>query len=139
MNDSNVYIVSPPTLYMPGGGLALCLISNDKTWQDQIISLIEKGVQNQLTFFVNETAVKDPKAWVWYWHVVDNCNIVICDMASCSEHEIRVALAMSKIDHPVIFYVKPGNEEFISLLKAVDIAWFDDLEDLPNVLEALFG
>jgi hypothetical protein len=124
---------------MPGGGLALCLISNDKTWQDQIISLIEKGVQNQLTFFVNETAVKDPKAWVWYWHVVDNCNIVICDMASCSEHEIRVALAMSKIDHPVIFYVKPGNEEFISLLKAVDIAWFDDLEDLPNVLEALFG
>jgi len=139
LNDSNVYIVSPPTLYMPGGGLALCLISNDKTWQDQIISLIEKGVQNQLTFFVNETAVKDPKAWVWYWHVVDNCNIVICDMASCSEHEIRVALAMSKIDHPVIFYVKPGNEEFISLLKAVDIAWFDDLEDLPNVLEALFG
>ena len=139
MNDSNVYIVSPPTLYMPGGGLALCLISNDKTWQDQIISLIEKGVQNQLTFFVNETAVKDPKAWVWYWHVVDNCNIIICDMASCSEHEIRVALAMAKIDHPVIFYVKPGNEEFISLLKAVDIAWFDDLEDLPNVLEALFG
>jgi hypothetical protein len=124
---------------MPGGGLALCLISNDKTWQDQIISLIEKGVQNQLTFFVNETAVKDPKAWVWYWHVVDNCNIIICDMASCSEHEIRVALAMAKIDHPVIFYVKPGNEEFISLLKAVDIAWFDDLEDLPNVLEALFG
>jgi len=139
LNDSNVYIVSPPTLYMPGGGLALCLISNDKTWQDQIISLIEKGVQNQLTFFVNETAVKDPKAWVWYWHVVDNCNIIICDMASCSEHEIRVALAMAKIDHPVIFYVKPGNEEFISLLKAVDIAWFDDLEDLPNVLEALFG
>lgn len=124
---------------MPGGGLALCLISNDKAWQDQIISLIEKGVQNQLTFFVNETAVKDPKAWVWYWHVVDNCNIVICDMSSCSEHEIRVALAMSKIDVPVIFYVKPGNEEFISLLKAVDIAWFDDLEDLPNLIEALFG
>jgi hypothetical protein len=73
LTDSNVYVVSPPTLYLPGGGLAFCLISNDKAWQDTVVNLVEKNVQhNQLTFYTNESGVKDPKAWIWYWHIADN-------------------------------------------------------------------
>ncbi len=140
MTDSNVYVVSPPTLYMPGGGLAFCLISNNKDWQDTIISTIEKNVQhNQLTFYTNESGVRDPKAWVWYWHVVDNCDMVICDMASCSEHEIRMAMAMTKNDQPVIFNTRPGNDEFVSLLNAVGVPSYEDTDELLRILELALG
>jgi len=136
LSDSSVYVVSPPTLYMPGGGLGFCLISNDKVWQDSVIGFLEKGIQNQLTFFANESGVKDPKAWVWYWHIVDNCSMVFVDMASCSEHEIRMALAMCKLSQPVMFHVKPGNDEFVALLNAIDIPWFEDMEQLVEIMEA---
>lgn len=136
MSDSSVYVVSPPTLYMPGGGLGFCLISNDKEWQDSVIGFLEKGIQNQLTFFANESGVKDPKAWVWYWHIVDNCSMVFVDMASCSEHEIRMALAMCKRSQPIMFHIKPGNDEFVALLNAIDIPWFEDMEQLVEIMEA---
>jgi hypothetical protein len=121
---------------MPGGGLGFCLISNDKVWQDSVIALLEKGIQNQLTFFANESGVKDPKAWVWYWHIVDNCSMVFVDMASCSEHEIRMALAMCKLSQPVMFHVKPGNDEFVALLNAIDTPWFEDMDQLIAIMEA---
>jgi hypothetical protein len=139
LSDSSVYIVSPPTLYMPGGGIGFCLISNDKAWQDTVIGLLEKGIQNQLTFYATESSTKDPKAWVWYWHVVDNCSMIFVDMASCSEHEIRMAMAMSKLDQPVVFHVKPGNDEFVALLNAVDIPWFEDFEQLLALMEVVLG
>ena len=139
MSDSNVYIVSPPTLYMPPGGLAFCLISNDPVWQDSIINYLETNIQNQLTFYATETNTKDPKAWVWYWHVVDNCGMIFVDLASSTEHEVRMAMAMSKIDQPVIFHVKPGNDEFVALLNAVDIPFFEDMDHLATLLENGLG
>lgn len=139
MTDSNVYIVSPPTLYLPGGGLSFCLISNDEKWQSNIIELFEKEMQNQLTFFASETSTRDPKAWVWYWHVADNCSMIIVDSASCTEHEIRVALAMCKLDMPVIFHVRPGNDEFVSLLNAIQIPSFGDISELMTLMEAALG
>lgn len=139
MSDSSVYIVSPPTLYMPPGGLGFCLISNDKKWQDTVIGLLEKGIKNQLTFYATETNAKDPKAWVWYWHVVSNCSLVFCDMSSCSEHEVHVALGMAKLNLPVVFHVKPGNDEFIALLNAIEIPWFEDFEQLLSIMESALG
>ena len=140
MTDSNVYIVSPPTLYLPGGGLSFCLISNDEIWQTKIIELFEKEMQNQLTFFATETAVRDPKAWVWYWHVANNCSMIVVDATSCSEHEIRMALAMCKLDMPVIFHVRPGNDEFVALLNAIQIPSFSDISQLMSLMEsALVG
>ncbi len=139
MSDSNVYIVSPPTLHMPSGGLAFCLISNDPVWQDSIINYLETNIQNQLTFYATETSTKDPKAWVWYWHVVDNCGMIFVDLASCTEHEVRMAMAMSKLDQPVIFHVKPGNDEFIALLNAVSIPSFEDMDHLAALLENGIG
>lgn len=139
MTDSNVYIVSPPTLYLPGGGLSFCLISNNEKWQTSIIELFEKEMQNQLTFFATETSIRDPKAWVWYWHVADNCAMIIVDTASCSEHEIRMAMAMCKTDMPVIFHVKPGNDEFVALLNAIQIPSFQDTEQLKLLMEAALG
>jgi hypothetical protein len=136
LTDSNVYIVSPPTLYLPGGGLSFCLISNDEKWQTNIIELFEKELQNQLTFFATETSIRDPKAWVWYWHVADNCSMVVVDATSCTEHEIRMALAMCKLDMPVIFHVKPGNDEFVALLNAIQIPSFTDISELMTLMEA---
>lgn len=124
---------------MPSGGLGFALISNDKVWQDTVIGILEKGIQNQLTFYTNEAGVKDPKAWVWYWHVVDNCSMIFVDMASCTEHEIRMALAMAKLDQPVIFHVKPGNDEFVALLNAVSIPSFEDFEHLLAIMELTLG
>jgi len=135
LSDSSVYVVSPPTLYMPGNGLAFCLISNDKVWQDSVIALLEKGIKNQLTFFANENGTKDPKAWVWYWHVVHNCGMVLVDMASCTEHEIRMALVMCKVSQPVMFHVKPGNDEFVALLNSIDIPYFEDMDQLIKIME----
>ena len=139
MTDSNVYIVSPPTLYLPGGGLSFCLISNNEKWQTSIIELFEKDLRSQLTFFATETSIRDPKAWVWYWHVADNCSTIIVDTASCSEHEIRMALAMCKLDLPIMFHVKRGNDEFVALLNAIQIASFQDLEQLKELMEAALG
>jgi hypothetical protein len=124
---------------MPGGGIAICLIGSDNKWQDKALTIIEKVVQNQITFYVNESGSKDPKAWVWYWHVVDNCDLIIVDTASCTEHEIRMALGLCKLDNPVVFYVKDGNDEFVALLKAIDVPCFADLDNLPIILEAIFG
>ena len=139
MSDSNVYIVSPPTLHIPSGGIGFCLISNNKEWQDNVIGLLEKGIQNQLTFYATETSTRDPNAWVWYWHVVDNCSMIFCDTASCTEHEIRMAIAMTKLDQPVIFHVKPGNTEFVALLNAVGIPSFEDFDELLAIMEATLG
>lgn len=139
MSDSNVYIVSPPTLYLPSGGLTFCLISNNEEWQNNIVELLEKGIQNQLTFYVNETAHRDPKAWVWYWHVASNSAMIIVDTASCSQHEMYMALAMCKLDMPVVFHVKPGNDELVSLLNAVTVPSFAEPEQLLILLEAAFG
>ncbi len=139
MSDSNVYIVSPPTLYLPGSGLSFCLISNDEKWQTKIIELFEKEMQNQLTFFATETSIRDPKSWVWYWHVADNCSMIIVDTASCSEHEIRVALGLCKLDMPVIFHVKPGNDDFAALLHSIQIPSFEDITHLMSLMEAALG
>ncbi len=139
MTDSNVYIVSPPTLHLPSGGLSFCLISNDEKWQTKIIDLFEKELQNQLTFYATETSIRDPKAWIWYWHVASNCSMVVVDATSCSEHEIRVALAMCKLDMPVIFHVKEGNDELVSLLNAIQIPSFQDISDLMVLMEAALG
>jgi hypothetical protein len=139
VSDSNVYIVSPPTLYLPGSGLSFCLISNDEKWQTKIIELFEKEMQNQLTFFATETSIRDPKSWVWYWHVADNCSMIIVDTASCSEHEIRVALGLCKLDMPVIFHVKPGNDDFAALLHSIQIPSFEDITHLMSLMEAALG
>lgn len=139
MSDSNVYIVSPPTLYLPGGGLSFCLISNDEKWQTKIIDLFEKEMQNQLTFFATETSIRDPKAWVWYWHVADSCSMIIVDTASCSEHEIRMALGLCKLDMPVIFHVKSGNDDFSALLHSIQIPSFEDISHLITLMEAALG
>lgn len=139
MSDSNVYIVSPPTLYLPSGGLSFCLISNNESWQNSVIELLEKGIQNQLTFYATESSHRDPKAWVWYWHVANNCSMIVVDTASCSEQEIRMALAMCKHDLPVIFHVKPGNDEFVSLLTAIQIPHFAEFEQLLILMEAALG
>jgi hypothetical protein len=139
LTDSNVYIVSPPTLHLPSGGLSFCLISNDEKWQTKIIDLFEKELQNQLTFYATETSIRDPKAWIWYWHVASNCSMVVVDATSCSEHEIRVALAMCKLDMPVIFHVKEGNDELVSLLNAIQIPSFQDISDLMVLMEAALG
>lgn len=135
-----MYIVSPPTLYLPEGGLSFCLVSNDETWQSKIIELLEKGIQNQLTFYATESSHRDPKAWVWYWHVANNASMIIIDTASCSEHEIRMALGMCKHDMPVVFSIKPtGNEELTSLLNAIQIPHFTEVEQLLLLLEAALG
>ena len=139
MTDSNVYIVSPPTLYLPSGGLSFCLISNDEKWQTSIIELFEKEMQNQLTFYTTETSKRDPKAWVWYWSVADNCSMIVVDTATCTEQEIRMALAMCKLDMPVIFHVKPGNDDFAALLHAIQIPSFQDITDLMSLMEAALG
>jgi hypothetical protein len=125
---------------MPGGGLAFCLISNNKDWQENIVELLEKGIQNnQLTFYVNELKSVDPNTWVWYWHVAPNCSMIICDLAHSSEHEVRMALAMCKKDLPIVFNVKPGNDEFVGLLNAIGVPWYSDDKDLMQLLEAAFG
>jgi hypothetical protein len=139
MSDSNVYIVSPPTLYLPTGGLSFCLVSNDETWQSNIIEMLEKGIQNQLTFYATESSYRDPKAWVWYWHVANNCSMILIDSASCSEQEIRMAFAMCKHDMPVIFNVKQGNDELTSLLNAIQIPHFTEPEQLLLLMEAAIG
>lgn len=140
MNDSNVYVVSPPTLYMPRGGLAFCLIGNDKSWQESITELFEQSIpSNQLTFYANESGSVDPNIWIWYWHIANNCSMILCDLAHSTEHEVRLALAMCKEDLPVVFHVKPGNEDFIALLNAIEIPWFEDNEHLLELLESAFG
>jgi hypothetical protein len=137
--DSNVYIVSPPTLYLPSGGLSFCLISNDEKWQTNVIELFEKEMQNQLTFFATETSTRDPKNWIWYWHVAESCSMIIVDTASCSEHEIRMALGMCKHELPVIFHVKPGNDDFAALLHSIQIPSFQDISHLMTLMEAALG
>lgn len=135
MANSNVYTVSPPTLHMPAGGITFCLISNNTKWQDSIINKIEKVVNKQLTFFVNEELSIDPKLWVWYWHIVDNCGMIICDTLSATEHEIRMCIAMTKQNLPILFRVKPGNDEFVSLLNAIEIPSFEDDKQLLEFIE----
>ena len=60
-------------------------------------------------------------------------------MASCSEHEIRMALAMTKNDQPVIFCTRPGSDEFVSLLNAVGIPSYEDTDELVRILEMALG
>lgn len=137
MADSSVYVVSPPTLYLPTGGLSFGLISNDKQWQENIIGVMEKGLRNQLCFYANEEAVKDTKFWIWYWHIGPNCSMIFVDVASCSEQEVRMCLAMCKEDLPVIFHVKPGNEEFVALLKAISVPLWETGEEFDALLVSL--
>lgn len=139
MSDSSVYIVSPPTLYLPTGGLSFCLVSSNKQWQENIVALLEKGIKNQLCFFANEDGVKDPKIWVWYWHVATNCTMIFVDLASCSEQEIRMSLAMCKEGLPVVYHVKPGNQEFIALLNAIEIPYWENDEGFTSLMESRNG
>lgn len=140
MKDSSVYIVSPPTLYVPPTGAAFCLISNDEDWQNEIVGLIEKGIKKaQLTFYVNNTEYIDPKAWIWYWHVASNCDLIICDTAHCTDHELRMCIGMTKIDLPVVFQIKAGNEELQTLFTSIGVPHFETLEELDALMEAGFG
>lgn len=140
MKDSSVYIVSPPTLYLPSGGLSFCLIGNDPEWRELIINMLEKGLsQNQLTFYVNDTEFVDPKAWTWYWHVAQTCNLIICDTLHSTEQEIRTAMALTRSDTPVLFQIKPGDEEFAALLHTASIGYYETVEQLDEILEAVLG
>lgn len=140
MNDSSVYIVSPPTLYSPPRGVAFCLISNSEAWQNEVTTLIEKGInKNQITFYINNTEYVDPKAWIWYWHVAQNCDLILCDTVHCTDHELHMCLAMLKLDYPVVFQVKPGNEELATLLNSISVPFFESIEELDALLEAAFG
>lgn len=140
MNDSSIYVVSPPTLYVPPMGAAFCLISNSEAWQTEVIDLIEKGIKKaQITFYANNTEYVDPKAWIWYWHVARNCDLIICDTAHCTPHELNMCLAMLKNSLPVIFHVKSANEELKTLLTALSIGHYDSLDELENLLEVIFN
>ncbi len=102
--------------------------------------MLERGLnKNQLTFYTNEDDFVDPKLWHWYWHVAQNCNLVLCDAVHCTEHEIRMALGLLKIDVPVIFHIKAGDSEMASLLHAIGAPYFETLEQLDETLEALLG
>lgn len=140
MKDSSVYIVSPPTLYIPTSGLSFCLISNNPAWQEQIVGMLERGLnKNQLTFFTNDHEFVDPKVWHWYWHVAQNCNLVICDVIHSSEHEVRMALGLLKLGSPVIFQIKSGDDEMAALLHAIGASYFETLEQLDETLEVILG
>ncbi len=140
MNDSSVYIVSPPTLYIPPTGVAFCLISNNESWQNEVIELVERGIKkSQLTFYINNTEFVDPKAWIWYWHVAPSCDLIICDTVHCTDHELHMSLGMLKQDLPVMFHVKAGNEELRTLLNSIGVPCFDGVEELDALMEAAFG
>lgn len=140
MQDSSVYIVSPPTLYIAPTGASFCLVSNNENWQNEIISLLEKGIEKaQLTFYVNNTEYIDPKAWIWYWHVAHNCNLIICDTAHCTDHELHMCLAMTKLELPVLFHISQGNEELQTLLNSISVPSFENIEELDGIMEASFG
>lgn len=139
MPDSSVYIVSPPTLYVPSEGAAFCLVSNSKEWQDEVIGLLEKGINKALTFFVNDVEYIDPKAWIWYWHVAKNCNLIICDTIHCTDHELHMCLAMTKLELPVMFQINAGNQELQTLLNSISVPYFENIEELDELMEAVFG
>jgi hypothetical protein len=65
--------------------------------------------------------------------------MIIVDTASCSEHEIRMALGLCKLDMPVIFHVKSGNDDFAALLHSIQIPAFEDISDLMTLMEAALG
>lgn len=126
---------------MPPAGVSLCLIGNDQEWLDQVISLVEKGIdREQITFYVNNLDFVDPKAWVWFWHVANNCDLIVCDSLSATEHEIRMALAMSKESLPVMFRVRSGDDDdFVTLLHNISVLHYETLEELDQVLGAVFN
>jgi hypothetical protein len=120
--------------------VAFCLISNSETWQNEVTTLIEKGInKNQITFYINNVEYVDPKAWIWYWHVSPNCDLIICDTSHCTDHELHMCLAMLKMDLPVVFQVNPGNEELATLLNSISVPHFESIEELDSLLEAAFG
>jgi hypothetical protein len=139
MNDTGVYIVSPPTLYLPERGMSITLVSNSEEWQTEVITLVEKLLNDdQVTFFVGATDFKDPKAWIWYWHVAKNCDLVLCDTKSATEHERYMCFSMLKDSMPVIFHTQ-ANTELSKLLKATHTPAYDDIDDLKSLLENALG
>lgn len=105
-----------------------------------VIALLEKGLnQHQLTFYVNDNESVDPKLWTWYWHMAPTCNLVICDTIHSTEQEIRTALALLKYDVTVLFQVRPGDEEFASLLHTMSVPYYETVEQLDELLEVILG
>jgi len=140
MKDSSIYLVSPPTLYVPPTGAAFCLISNNEEWQNEVTSLIERGIKKlQITFYANNTEYVDPKSWIWFWHVAKNCDLIICDSLNCTQQEFNMSMAMLKLGMPVVFRIKSTNEELQTLFHAIDVLYFETLEDLDNILESFFN
>lgn len=105
-----------------------------------MVGLLEKGLsQNQLTFYVNDSEFVDPKVWTWYWHAAQTCNLVICDTLHATEHEIRMAMALLKVDVTVLFQIRPGDEEFAALLHTLGVPYYETIEQLDEILEAVLG
>jgi hypothetical protein len=50
-----------------------------------------------------------------------------------------MALAMTKVDQPVIFNTRPGNDEFVSLLNAIGVPSYEDPDELVKILELALG
>lgn len=120
--------------------MSFCLIGNDQAWLDEVVGLVEKGIdREQVTFFLNNTDFVDPKAWVWFWHVAKNCDLIICDGVSSSEHEIRMAMAMTKEGLPVLFRTRSGDTDFTTLLHAISVPHYEMLEELDQVLGVMFN
>jgi hypothetical protein len=136
--DSSVYLVAPPTLHLPSSGVSICLLSNDEQFQTQMVNMLEKGIKTeQLTFYLNPNYKSvDPKLWLWYWHVANFCDLVIVDSEHVTEHELRMAIAMSK-NLPIIFRVE-YNEELEILLKTTKIPTYSTIEQLDYFMEGLF-
>lgn len=105
-----------------------------------MVNLVENGIdREQVTFYLNNSGFIDPKAWVWYWHVAKNCDLIICDTMSSTEHEIRMGLAMSKESLPVLFRTKQGDDDFVTLLYTISVPHYETLEELNNILENVFN
>ena len=137
--DLSVYLVAPPTLHLPPSGFSICLMSNDESFQTELVNLLDKGIsREQLTIYLNPNFKSvDPKLWIWYWHIINFTDLTIIDTKNVTEQELRMSIAIANTK-PIIF--KTGyDDELDTLFKTIRCPTYSTLEQLDFFMEGIFG
>jgi len=109
------YIVTPPTLFFPRDGLTFSLLSRNKSWVDDVISLIEDGLQGtSATVYANFSSNSD-EHWIWVYQQMAVSDFILVDCATATDFDKTLAI----------------NEGTNS------IVWWIDVDELEDNMAAL--
>jgi hypothetical protein len=138
MDDNQNFYITPPTIFMPPGGLRVALMGTDTDWVDELTEELEETLSSvPMTFYHLDE--KSTDQWQWLYMMTGHADLLMVNVAKASTNELLTAFL--HLGNKTWFFVEPEkvNNELLVLLNNINANVFSNTEELGEMMRVFIN